>query len=198
MIISKQFLENNYSATEETRSRTNTLGFMRARPSRLVGLYEKFTYDVLTYDVFISYSFNDKFYVQEIVKLLKKSGYSVYVDYDDLRLDRNNVNEKTARMIVAEMKKCKALLYIYSPNSTNSKWCPWEVGVFSGIKNFKCVNLPLVEKEGDSFKNQEYLELYPYISYSKGEFWVCETDHKYVSLEHWLRGDVLLEHAQTV
>ena len=152
-----------------------------------------------SYDVFISYSYNDKFFVKKIVSLLEECGYSVYIDYDDLRLDRKSVNEKTARRLVEKMKKCKGLLYIFSPNSKKSKWCPWEVGVFSGIKDFKCANLPLVEQNGDEFKNQEYLELYPYVDYAKStkgynEFWICESDSKYISLRKWLQGHVVCEH----
>lgn len=183
MILSKQFLNNYFSPTRGVDNSMHLLEFKRT---------------IQSYDVFISYSYNDKYYAKKIVDLLEASGYSVYIDYEDLRLDRNNVDEKTAKLIIDEMKKCKGLLYIYSPNSQNSKWCPWEVGVFSGIKDFKCVNLPLVDKEGDNFKNQEYLELYPYINYAKGEFWVCETNRKYVSLKRWLEGNLLLEHMQSL
>ena len=83
---------------------------------------------------------------------------------------------------------------MYSPSSSVSKWCPWEVGVFSGIKNFIFANLPIIDRNTDEYKNQEYLELYPYVEYdqiqgsNKYEFWICETDTKYVSLKAWLSG----------
>ena len=98
------------------------------------------------------------------------------------------------------MKKCKALLYLYSPSSAVSKWCPWEVGVFSGIKNFRCANLPIVEREKEEYKNQEYLELYPYVEYEliqgkpQYDFWVCENDFKYTSLKNWINGQQLVNH----
>ena len=146
------------------------------------------------YDVFISYSWNDKKYAEKVVTLLNECGYSAYIDYNDLRLDRSNVSEETAKKLLDAMRKCKGLLYLYSPSSSVSKWCPWEVGVFSGIKNFRCANLPLVEKQNDEYKNQEYLELYPYIEYdkiqgsNKDEFWVCEDNTSYTTLRNWING----------
>lgn len=146
------------------------------------------------YDVFISYSWNDRFFADKIVQLLEKCGYSVYIDYKDTRLDRNNVSEATAQKLIQVMRKCKGLLHLYSPSASVSKWCPWEVGVFSGIKNFRCANLPLLDREGESFKNQEYLEIYPYADYEKTEgtqkydFWICEDDNTYASLRAWLNG----------
>lgn len=148
------------------------------------------------YDVFISYSWNDRSYASKVVQLLEKCGYSVYIDYQDTRLDRNNVSDQTAQRLVNEMKKCKGLLHLYSPSASVSKWCPWEVGIFSGLKNFRCANLPLLESSGDDFKRQEYLELYPYVDFEKVqdsdryEFWVCESNEKYVSLRGWLSGNM--------
>ena len=147
-----------------------------------------------SYDVFISYSWSDRAYADKIVQLLEKCGYTVYIDYNDYRLDRNNVSKETARCLINQMKKCKGLLHLYSPNASVSKWCPWEVGVFSGINNFKCANLPLLDNSTDDFKKQEYLEIYPYIDYetvlntSSYDFWVNESTNKYVKLREWLNG----------
>ena len=98
------------------------------------------------------------------------------------------------------MKKCKGLLYLYSPSSSVSKWCSWEVGVFSGMKSFRCANLPLVQNKSEDFKKQEYLEIYPYVDYEKiqdkeqYDFWVCESDKKYTTLRAWLNGNPLKYH----
>lgn len=177
MILSKQFLN------EQVQKRA---------------IFESFHLDgrkeLEEYDIFISYSWNDRKFACYIVQLLEKCGYTVYIDFRDLQLNRGNVTEETAKHIVTKMKKCKGLLFLYSPSSSVSKWCPWEVGVFSGIKNFRCANLPLVDNLGDNFKNQEYLEIYPYIDYeivqnsSRYDFWVCEDDLTYVKLRQWLNG----------
>ena len=165
-------------------------------------IHEDSSYDLLfskrqeleSYDVFISYSWNDRFYANKIVQLLEKCHYTVYIDYNDNRLDRSNVSEETAKRIIDVMHKCKGLLYLYSPSSSVSKWCPWEVGVFSGMKDLKCANLPLIEDYNEDFKKQEYLEIYPYVEYDTvkntniDEFWICENERKYVQLSDWLGG----------
>lgn len=151
------------------------------------------------YDIFISYSWNDREFAYKIVYLLEQCGYSTYVDYKDIKLDRAVVNEDTARELALKMKKCKALLYLHSPSASVSKWCPWEVGYFSGIKNFRCANLPLTENAAENFKNQEYLEIYPFIDYEKGklggyDFWVNDDDGNYVSLKQWINGKKPFKH----
>lgn len=168
-------------------------------------LYENYSYHSDTtassYDVFISYSWNDRSYADKIVQLLKKCGYSVYIDFNDHALKYNHIaSQETAKHLLNEMNKCKCLLYLHSKNSALSKWCPWEVGVFSGIKNFKCANLPLTEGYNENFKNQEYLDIYPYVEYEKiagtekYDFWVCESSTKYVSLGRWIAGYSPQEH----
>lgn len=184
MILTKQFLNENVRSL----NLDETLRFHRNQ-------------ELPEYDVFISYSWHDREFAYKVEKLLKNCGYSVYIDYNDLKLDRNAVTEETAKRLVEKMKKCRGLLYLYSPSSSVSKWCPWEVGVFSGIKNFRCANLPLVEKPGDNFKTQEYLELYPYVDYATNQangyydFWVCENENKYTTLRQWINGDPLTYHS---
>ena len=147
-----------------------------------------------SYDIFLSYSWNDRSFAYKVVELLKSCSYTTYVDYSDSQLDRRHVSEKTAKRLVEKMKKCKGLLYLYSPSSSVSKWCPWEVGVFSGIKNFRCANLPLVEVSGESFNGQEYLDIYPYVEYEKikgkneYQFWIFENSKTYTTLKDWLNG----------
>lgn len=57
-------------------------------------------------------------------------------------------------------------------------------------------NSTYYEKEGESFKGQEYLGLYPFIDYEtrKGtqeyEFWVNDPENgNYISLRKWLSGE---------
>ena len=183
MILTKQFLN------EKKQQGILNESFSRHKPQELN-----------EYDVFISYTWSDRQYAHLIEQLLKKCGYSAYVDFNDLALNRLNVSEDTAKRLVEKMRKCKGLLYISSRSSKASKWCPWEVGVFSGIKNFRCANLPLTEVSGEDFKGQEYLDLYPYAEYDQVEgknvyqFWICESDTKYVTLKEWLNGKKPYQH----
>lgn len=178
MILTKQFLNENV----KTRILDENLKFHKRQ-------------ELDSYDVFISYGWKDRSFAYKVVELLENCSYTVYVDYNDFKLDRSKVDEDTVKRLIEKMKKCKGLLYLYSPSSSVSKWCPWEVGVFSGIKNFRCANLPIVDKSTDEYKNQEYLELYPYVEYEKiqgkndYDFWICETYDKYVNLKQWINGE---------
>jgi hypothetical protein len=146
------------------------------------------------YDIFLSHSSLDKKLVLTLVDLFNEAGYSVYVDWiEDTQLDRSNVNKETAQTLRTRMNCSKGLSYVATSNSTNSKWCPWELGYFDGKKNSRCCILPIIES--NTFQGQEYLGLYPYIRYSKVigknkyDFWVYNqgTD-EYVILKKWLAG----------
>lgn len=146
------------------------------------------------YDIFLSHSSLDKKLVLTLVDLFNEAGYSVYVDWiEDTQLDRSNVNKDTAQTLRSRMNHSKGLAYVATSNSTNSKWCPWELGYFDGKKNSRCCILPIMES--NTFQGREYLGLYPYIRYSKisgknkYDFWVYNqgTD-EYVILKKWLAG----------
>lgn len=154
-------------------------------------------YSKYTYDIFLSHSYLDRNYVYTIVDLFNKCGYSVYVDWMvDSQLDRSQVNRTTAETLRRRMGYCKGLAYVSSTNSTNSKWCPWELGYVDGRKNGRCAILPVLDTDSSIFIGQEYLGLYPYIDCVKSQsggiigFWVNDPqDHsKYVSLRDWLNG----------
>ena len=114
------------------------------------------------YDIFLSHSSLDKKLVLTLVDLFNEAGYSVYVDWiEDTQLDRSNVNKDTAQTLRSRMNHSKGLAYVVTSNSTNSKWCPWELGYFDGKKNSRCCILPIMES--NTFQGQEYLGLYPYI-----------------------------------
>lgn len=146
------------------------------------------------YDVFLSYCYSDKEYAIKIVNMFEKIGYKVYIDLRDPKLDRKKVDMDTAIRISDIMNRCKSLVYVHTKSATISKWCPWELGYMSGKKNFRCATILLVEDKED-FPRQEYLEIYPYLTYSlvqdteEYDFWVHELDNdKYVKFSDFLKG----------
>ena len=152
-----------------------------------------------TYDLFISHSFQDKELVIGLVQLFKKAGYKVYVDWiEDRKLDRENVNENTAKLIRERIKRSHGLAYISTSNIVHSKWCPWELGVSDGMHERACI-LPVMMSE---FKGQEYLSLYPYIEYGRrdgyysNDFVVIDQndESKYIELRKWLSGNNPYKH----
>ncbi|GFD93127.1 hypothetical protein KUL156_43050 [Alteromonas sp. KUL156] len=146
------------------------------------------------YDIFLSHSYLDKEQIASLKVYLEDFGFSVYVDWiDDYQLNRNNVTKETAKRIRDRMKNCKSLIYAFSKNSNLSKWMPWELGYFDGIKGRVAV-LPILETETDNFTGTEYLGLYPYVTQNKISgseeyaLWIRESINKYVIIDSWLSG----------
>jgi hypothetical protein len=117
------------------------------------------------FDVFLSHSFTDRKTILGLRTLLESAGLSVYVDWiDDPQLDRNNVSSATAAVLKARMAQSRSLLYASSPGASRSRWMPWELGHFDGLKGRVGV-LPVDTgtSRSTTYAGQEYLSLYPYI-----------------------------------
>ena len=148
----------------------------------------------ILYDVFLSHSYKDKKAVLGLAdELSEKYNLKIYIDWiEDSELDRTQVNEKTAQTIKERMRNCKCLLYATSENSSLSKWMPWETGLMDGL-NGRVAICPLMGGSDSNFKGQEYLALYPFLSYDKSQktkkdtLWINK-GNKYVNFVDWLKG----------
>lgn len=151
-----------------------------------------------TYDIFLSHSYSDDKLVLGLKRTMEELGYSVYIDWiNDQQMSRNQVTKETANTLRKRMRQCKSLLYAVSDNSLNSKWMPWELGYFDGIKN-KVAILPITDtaQATDSYRGQEYLGLYSYITKAPMQgnnemtLWVHDAQNVYVHFNHWLQGSM--------
>lgn len=116
----------------------------------------------VAYDVFLSHSYDDAEAILGIKNILESFGLRVYVDWiDDPALDRASVKAKTAGVLRERMRAAASLVYVHSPNASDSKWMPWELGYFDGFKPMYVWILPLVVSSDSEFTGQEYLGLYP-------------------------------------
>lgn len=114
------------------------------------------------FDVFLSHSIRDVELVLGVANILEKMGQRVYIDWVvDKQLSRDSVTKETAETLRDRMKQSSKLLYLATDNASSSKWMPWELGYFDGLKSGKVAILPLVDYSFSSFKGQEYLGLYP-------------------------------------
>ena len=154
----------------------------------------KFSATTTTSDIFLSHSSSDAGLVAGLKLELEDLGYSVYVDWiEDPKLSRENVTKDTALVLQARMKQCKALLYAFSENATNSKWMPWELGYFDGKKGIVAV-LPISRTSKSSFQGSEYLGIYFYIQINTISgtnnlaLWVHETSTIYTLFNNWIEG----------
>ena len=146
-----------------------------------------------TYDIFLSHSTNDASKVAGLKLLIEDLGFSVYVDWiEDPLMNRSNVSKATAAVLKARMHACKSLFYAFSENSSGSKWMPWELGYFDGIKQRAAV-LPIRSSatSTNEFHGAEYLGLYHYITVQNNmndepKLWVRDSGNKYVLFDNWL------------
>lgn len=146
------------------------------------------------YDIFLSHSSSDAELVIGLKLTIEDLGYSVYIDWiEDPKLNRAQVTKETALVLKARMKKCKSLIYAFSENASNSKWMPWELGYFDGIKGTAAV-LPISNSVRSNFQGTEYLGIYYYIQIdtisgtNNRALWVYEKLDKYVVFSSWLNG----------
>lgn len=195
MILTRDFLQRS-----KTRSLYESVDYYQQRVldknRRIYALNNK-------YDIFLSHSYLDREEVLSLVQLFNGCNYSVYVDWiEDYQLDRNNVSADTAELLRQRMNESRGLAYLATGNSTNSKWCPWELGYFDGKSgNARCCILPILNYTSYTYQGQEYLGLYPYLQYDKYadndyyDFWVHEQNSsKYVPLRLWLNGTDPVSH----
>lgn len=117
-----------------------------------------------TYDVFLSHSFHDAQAILGLHGLLTEQGLRVYVDWiDDPELDRSRVSPSTAARLRERMKSSRSLVYATSQAARNSRWMPWELGYFDGIRDGSRVSILPVEDGVTAFNGEEYLGLYKVI-----------------------------------
>lgn len=145
-----------------------------------------------SFDIFLSHSYFDALEILALKEMIENTGYSVYVDWIvDKQMSRKDVTAATAETLRARMKRCDCLFLVTLSSSPESKWMPWELGFFDGLKG-KVAILPISYAETYSYIGQEYLGLYYYVTHGPSTeethmLWVHETETKYVSLDAWLK-----------
>lgn len=148
-----------------------------------------------SFDVFLSHSYNDREFIWKLKEYIENNcGLSCYVDWitEPGVLDRGNVNIDSAKILRKRMRQSRSLVFCTSDNSPDSKWMPWELGYFDAHKGSVAI-LPIVD-EGQGFRGQEYLSLYPYIDLAEAKsgganiMWVNESSSVYVNYTDWLNG----------
>lgn len=179
--LKKSGFGNLYSAEFKSQKITGmlyeSLGSQRNQPETKI------------YDIFLSHSSKDASEVEGLKLTLEDMGYSVYVDWiDDPQLDRSKVTKETAILLQQRMKQSKSLIYAFSENGLHSKWMPWELGFFDGLKG-KATILPIVnESSGDRYVGSEFLGVYNYVVETLGILFVHASASRYIVYNNWLQG----------
>lgn len=144
---------------------------------------------------FLSYSSLDDEFLPSIIGILENHGAYVYVDKKDPSLP-TTTNYETADILRRNIALSSKFVLFVTPNSKESKWIPWELGLADGEKTKSKVALfPAAEKTyQQQWSEQEYLGLYDRIVWEnfkdKEKEWLVLNFHKNtaVSLGTWLKG----------
>lgn len=116
------------------------------------------------FDIFLSHASEDAEIVLGVREVLTGLGLSVYVDWiDDSQLSRENVTSENAEVLRLRMRSSKSMIFLTTTNSSSSKWMPWELGFFDGLRSGFIGILPIVDYASGTFSGQEYLGLYPVV-----------------------------------
>ena len=150
-------------------------------------------------NVFLSHSSKDKDKLNDILSFLSKYGAQVYIDKNDEELPKMT-NYKTAEILKNRIKNIPKFVLFVTPNSKESRWIPWELGLADGMDKYENIAiLPASAHKYDSdWTEQEYLALYQQIVWGKpdGEDiadWVVfdKFKNKKIYLKDWLSNEVI-------
>lgn len=148
-----------------------------------------------SFDIFLSHSMQDSEIVYGVMQILRKLGYKVYVDWVvDKQLSREKVTSETAQTLKTRMQQSKSLLYLATSNSSDSKWMPWELGYFDGLKPECIAILPVLDSADSFFNGQEYLGIYPKVERRKtigglDEIFVFDSINRWSTLYRLTKGN---------
>lgn len=109
--------------------------------------------------VFLSYRREDRQWVEGIVRFLKGIGVTIYIDYLDETLE-DATNESVAQKLRDRIKGSVKFITLATPNSSKSKWMPWELGLGDRIINYPNVAILPLSENPNIWPDQEYGKIY--------------------------------------
>lgn len=148
------------------------------------------------YNTFLSHSSDDDELLPGVITILENHGADVYIDDGDERLPENTT-PMTARLLKDSINECRRFVLFVTPNSKNSRWIPWELGLGDGMKTtFSVALFPSAENWYETeWSEQEYLGLYQRIIWGTFEGrenseWMVLNHHanSATPLRKWIEG----------
>lgn len=151
--------------------------------------------------VFISHKHDDLDDLKGVLGFLEQTyNIKVYIDSQDPSMPRITSAE-TAENIKQRIRLCQKFILLATNNAIESKWCNWELGYGDAHRYKDNIALFPMKPSGAydfQYKGSEYLQIYPYITYSDGwkissngtciskDCYVVQPDKNiYIPLEKW-------------
>lgn len=144
---------------------------------------------------FLSHSSKDEDLLPGLILILERHGADVYVDKKDEKLPPYT-NRETAALLRERIKASRKFILFATPNSKNSRWVPWELGLADGYKNARNTAIfpASEERTNTEWTKQEYLGVYDRIVWGDLEgyekpLWIVWNQEKNTAspLRRWLQ-----------
>ena len=120
--------------------------------------------------VFLSHKHDDLRDLRGFIGMLQQLGAKVYIDSIDNRMPDQPCGE-TAMRIKEVIRHCNKFILLATPGTIESYWCNWELGIGDTYKYSDHIAILPIKDAGMTdreFKGNEYLQIYPVISYERG------------------------------
>lgn len=112
---------------------------------------------------FLCHSHSDETLAKGLQVLLSEHGWDLYIDWQDHEMP-SEPNKITASRIKTKISDLDWFLFLATPNSSASRWCPWEIGIAVIKKpHDRILIIPTTDSSGTWYGN-EYLQLYNQIT----------------------------------
>lgn len=108
---------------------------------------------------FLCHSHKDQELAKGLQVLLKENGWDLYIDWEDGEMP-NTPSRETASKIKTKIKTADWFLILATSNSTQSRWCPWEIGIADSTKGYEKILIIPTEDDYGNWYGNEYLQLY--------------------------------------
>jgi len=182
----------SYLTEAEVKTRASLLMEATHKTARSI-LLEAPIVTTANFDVFLSHSPTEPDLILLGVKaMLEDEGLIVYIEnYGDPAVSPISVTPVMANVLRNRMRQSNTFLYVHSQHSTTSRWMPWSLGFFDGLKGAVGI-IPVTHHEEETFKGMEYLNLYPYVDVTMSgsnerQFWIRRSSNVFAPLGAWIR-----------
>lgn len=142
------------------------------------------------YEVFVSHSSRDIDFIKKVLLFLKysKGVNGVYVDWLDPDM-KHEPDARTALDLKKRIANARKVIYVVTSDSLKSVWCSWEIGYADSTKGVDNVAILAIKPNNGRWKNYEFLQQYPWISYDLKEhlFMVTKLNGDRSTLFDWLK-----------
>ncbi len=108
---------------------------------------------------FLCHSHEDKTLAKGLQILLNENKWNLYIDWQDTAMPEIPKRE-TAIKIREKIKGLDWFLFLATPNSVVSKWCPWEIGFADNVKSHNKILIIPTTDNSLVWHGNEYLQLY--------------------------------------